>query len=386
MASSENKTPSPEPFDAGPFDELLDWEGESFDWGVWSSSEEATGREGLPAHYKMRHDAHYVDELLSTKAVRQVIRVPVPAIVGTPDEGSNVGPLADSIAELGVLQPLIVRRHHGRYELVAGARRLAAARAAGLADVPCLLYDVDDHQAQRLKEATNLHGSVSIAEAMFDKQALLRSVFPLLGQSLQTIQRLGGSGGGARDRGASDLIRAEAHKATRLMWRATLISSTPNLTLTVFDSADVLEEVLRICDAEHTLTGLKLHKSIDDRCKLRADRSLVSGAMRSAVDTVLPLARARRVATVAVRLARHEPSRSVVLQVSQDGTRPADSAWGRWFDLRWRERPGGMAAGVALLAAKRVSELHGGRLAIAPRHGGGCRLILCFPEAAFRVR
>ena len=50
--------------------------------------------------------------------------------------------LSESIAQYGVLNPLTVRLRDGRYELVAGERRLRAARLAGLCDVPCILLAV----------------------------------------------------------------------------------------------------------------------------------------------------------------------------------------------------------------------------------------------------
>ena len=55
--------------------------------------------------------------------------------------------LAQSVAEYGVLNPLTVRRRGTEYELIAGERRLRAAKRAGLTEVPCLLLDVDLEQA-----------------------------------------------------------------------------------------------------------------------------------------------------------------------------------------------------------------------------------------------
>ena len=55
--------------------------------------------------------------------------------------------LAASIRTYGILQPLTVRRRGGAYELVAGERRLRAARLAGLTEVPCILLSVDEEQS-----------------------------------------------------------------------------------------------------------------------------------------------------------------------------------------------------------------------------------------------
>jgi ParB family chromosome partitioning protein len=51
--------------------------------------------------------------------------------------------LVSSIKEYGIIQPLIVTFSNGRYELIAGERRLRAAKAAGLAKVPVIIRDAD---------------------------------------------------------------------------------------------------------------------------------------------------------------------------------------------------------------------------------------------------
>jgi len=64
--------------------------------------------------------------------------------------------LADSIREYGVLQPLTVRRTAAGWELVAGERRLRAARMAGLTEVPCLQLGVDDRRSGMIALVENL--------------------------------------------------------------------------------------------------------------------------------------------------------------------------------------------------------------------------------------
>lgn len=64
--------------------------------------------------------------------------------------------LAASIRQYGVLQPLSVRRRADGYELVAGERRLRAAKLAGLRSVPCVLLVLDDTQSGLVALVENL--------------------------------------------------------------------------------------------------------------------------------------------------------------------------------------------------------------------------------------
>ncbi len=64
--------------------------------------------------------------------------------------------LASSIEEKGLLQPIIIRRKEGVYEIIAGERRFRAAKMAGLKEVPAIIKDVDDHEALELAMVENL--------------------------------------------------------------------------------------------------------------------------------------------------------------------------------------------------------------------------------------
>lgn len=64
--------------------------------------------------------------------------------------------LSDSIKSYGILNPLTVRLRGGKYELVAGERRLRAARLAGLREVPCMLVDVNMEGASLIALVENL--------------------------------------------------------------------------------------------------------------------------------------------------------------------------------------------------------------------------------------
>jgi ParB family transcriptional regulator, chromosome partitioning protein len=65
--------------------------------------------------------------------------------------------LAQSVKEHGILEPLLVRPlPTGKYELVAGERRLRAARTAKLLEVPIVVRELDDHQALQVALLENL--------------------------------------------------------------------------------------------------------------------------------------------------------------------------------------------------------------------------------------
>ena len=64
--------------------------------------------------------------------------------------------LSESIKSYGILNPLTVRLRGGKYELVAGERRLRAAKLAGLQEVPCILLDVNMEDASLIALVENL--------------------------------------------------------------------------------------------------------------------------------------------------------------------------------------------------------------------------------------
>jgi ParB family transcriptional regulator, chromosome partitioning protein len=97
--------------------------------------------------------------------------------------------LAASIREVGVLQPIVVRRAQGGYELIAGERRLRAAKKAGLATIPAVIRDSEDADTLREAIIENIHredlGPIELAEAF---RALLED----LGLKQETLaERLG---------------------------------------------------------------------------------------------------------------------------------------------------------------------------------------------------
>ncbi len=72
------------------------------------------------------------------------------------DEAS-LATLAESIKEDGLIQPVVCRRLNGRYELIAGERRLRASKLAGLEGILSRVCEVPDHEARKLCLMENVH-------------------------------------------------------------------------------------------------------------------------------------------------------------------------------------------------------------------------------------
>jgi ParB family chromosome partitioning protein len=70
---------------------------------------------------------------------------------GTPND-AGIEELAASIKSTGIIQPIVVRRVDGRYQIIAGERRWRAAQRAGLLRVPVTVKEVPEGQDQRLLE------------------------------------------------------------------------------------------------------------------------------------------------------------------------------------------------------------------------------------------
>jgi ParB family chromosome partitioning protein len=119
-------------------------------------------RMGLPVTLKMRHDAHYVEQLTSFSGAAVGRMIPVDKIRPNPDQPRKVlgelRELTDSIKEKGVLEPLLVRfvPRDDCYHIISGERRYHASRAAGLREVPCIEKIADDAETLELALIENL--------------------------------------------------------------------------------------------------------------------------------------------------------------------------------------------------------------------------------------
>ena len=61
-------------------------------------------------------------------------------------EDEKIQELSVSIQQNGLLQPIVVRPYHGKYQIVVGERRYRACRLAGLTEIPCMVQEYDEKQ------------------------------------------------------------------------------------------------------------------------------------------------------------------------------------------------------------------------------------------------
>ncbi len=117
-------------------------------------------KRGLPTSLKMRHDEHYVDALTNSAGTPIGRMIPIDEIDPNPDQPRQVmGDLSElmaSIAEKGIIEPLIVRQRGGRYQIVAGERRYQASVQVGLRELPVVIRDVDDNEIVEVALVENI--------------------------------------------------------------------------------------------------------------------------------------------------------------------------------------------------------------------------------------
>lgn len=136
-------------------------------------SEATAAKRGLPVRVKMRHTAHFVDELTARHETPVGRLLPLSSVQPDPgqprQELGDLGDLVSSIREKGVLEPILVRpvavsgkevageaAKAQRFMIIAGERRYRAALEAGLYEIPAIELDVSEQEAREITLIENL--------------------------------------------------------------------------------------------------------------------------------------------------------------------------------------------------------------------------------------
>lgn len=336
-------------------------------------------REGLPRSYRMRADKHYVDHLAESPAVAQPVRMlRLEQLEDEPRADEvDLRPLIESIRAQGVVHPLLVRVGDGRFSVIAGHRRLAAARILRLPAVPCLVHDLDDKEALALAQADNLRlasphedaDPSSLPAAV--RQAIAHHVFAIHKcTELLTVRHT------VLARAVGDLIAAHAWRASRLNDALDLVTNAALRPTRHRALATIVDELIEGFAPESRLNGVTMQAQIGEGLSSSGlnDHELFAG-LSGALLSVLPFAEEAEQSTIFIR-AHAADQGSLVIEIVQPHASITASAARRFFDETADMRAGGTGAILGSLAAKTLAERYGGTAKIEPTPPGGHTLRL----------
>ena len=187
--------------------------------------------------------------------------------------------LADSISNLGVLQPIVVREninYPGSYEIIAGERRWRAAKMAGLSEIPAVVLDSDDLKTAEVALIENLQRENlnAIEEAM--AYAALIEKFSL------TQDQIAKQVGKSRSAIANTLRLLDLPESIAEMVKEGTLSAGHARTLLPLEDTEEMETVadrivekgLSVRDAEALVKRILEHSADVDQVEVDSERGL----------------------------------------------------------------------------------------------------------------
>lgn len=252
--------------------------------------------------------------------------IPNPAQPRKTFEPNGLKELANSIRELGVLQPLTVRRVKGGYELVAGERRLRASRMIGLSEVPCILTDADDQRSSLMALVENLQ---RWDLDFFEEAEGIKRLIDLYGLSQEEASRRLGK---SQPAVANKLRILRLDEQTREIMRVNKLTERHARALLRVENAALRQEVLNmiierglnVAQTDTFIDELLTHKS--ERLipqapqvveKTRSNRTIyIVKDVRMFLNTIERAIEVMRGAGVAAGMEREERDEEIVLKIS----------------------------------------------------------------------
>jgi ParB family chromosome partitioning protein len=187
--------------------------------------------------------------------------------------------LRDSIKSQGIIQPLLVRKHESGYELVAGERRLRAAKKAGLRKVPAIIKPVTDEKLLEISIVENIQredlNPIERAEAyhrlisefnLTQDQAALR-----VGQSRSAVANF------LRLRQLPDQIKESIMNATLSMGHARALLGTQTPAEQIAAWRAVVSRGLSVRETENLVKRLKAQKPPPSKSRPSSEDIYFSG-------------------------------------------------------------------------------------------------------------
>ena len=202
----------------------------------------------------------------------------------------DLNELRDSIKEQGILQPLLVRKDENGYELIAGERRLRAARLAGLAQVPVVMKKISDSQLLEMSIVENIQRENFNPIEEADAYHRLIAEFNLTQD--QAANRVGKSRSAVanflRLRQLPDAIKESIREGTLSMGHARALLGITAADQQLATWRAVVAKSLSVRQTEELIRRLKSQKR---RPKISADTSVATSEDRYFSDMAQDLSR-----------------------------------------------------------------------------------------------
>jgi hypothetical protein len=325
----------------------------------------------------MRADAHYVEQLDSGLLNSPIRFLEVQGLESPrqDDEETPSPAFIESIRKHGVLQPLLVRSRGGRHLVIAGRKRLAAAAAAGLSRVPCLIERVDDDQAPILAAATNTPSTDKpvvqrvAAPSPVAAPDLTFAAFADCLTAVASSANLLSPGATLTQTVAVDLVRAEAARALHLLIAARVLKGDVSVARREVAARTIVDRAIEQTAAERRLRGLTLDApSRRGGDTVSGDEELLAASFSALILAPAVLFETSRSRVIVLQV-NSRADGTVVLSAVHDGAElphywRSKLAESEWPDMAMPSSSVASAALVLLRAARRVAELHGGHLTL----------------------
>jgi hypothetical protein len=326
----------------------------------------------------MRADAHYVEQLDSS-LLNSPIRFLEVRGLDSPRQDDDESPSAafvESIRRHGVLQPLLVRSRGGRHIVIAGRKRLAAATAAGLSRVPCLIERVDDDQAPVIAAATNTPSIdkpvARVAPAPPSPTTdLTFAAFADCLTAVASSANLLSPGSTLTQTVAVDLVRAEIARALQLLVAARVLKGDISVARREVAVRSVIERAVEQTAAERRLRGLALDAPSTRKGgeTVSGDEDLLASSLGALILGPAVLFETLRSKVVSLQV-NSRADGTIAFSAIHDGAElpyywRSKLAETEWPDISTHGGSSVASAALVLLrSARRVAELHGGHMTL----------------------
>jgi ParB/RepB/Spo0J family partition protein len=325
----------------------------------------------------MRADAHYVEQL-DAPASPSVRLIDARTIEVRGEEPRPAASFVESIKRHGVLQPILVQTRGGRYRLIAGRKRLAAAIAAGLREVPCLVQRVDEEQAGQMAEATNLPAHDAVPPARPPAAPAMLPAERSAGASDQLAQSLMAlassanllSGGSPLTVAvAADLVRAEAARALQLLLASRVLRDEVPVSRLKVPVRTVIDRAMQMTLAERRLRATEVRVVADSArdAAVRGDEELLASALAGLVMATVSLVGEKGGPTT---LTASVKDGRATFAVAQESLSVPESWVERTFDASWPIANAATGTLALMQSARRIAELHAGTVSATSIESG----------------